>query len=271
MTIHPTALVAPEARLGAGTTVGPFSILGPAVSTGPGCQIGAHVVLENRVELGTGVRVGHGCILGADPQDLSFDPARDTAVRVGDGVVLREYVTIHRASKEGGATVVGEGCFLMNGAHVGHDCRLGCKVILANNVLLGGHVEVQDRAFLGGGSVFHQFIRIGRLAMVKGGCRFGKDIPPFLMATGENQVAGLNAIGLRRAGFSMEARSEIKQAFRLLYASGFNVSQALEQAAGQTWGVEAEAFFAFVREARKRGICDYAWRDVPGGVADPET
>jgi UDP-N-acetylglucosamine acyltransferase len=154
-------------------------------------------------------------------------------------------------------TKVGDDNFLMTGCHLAHDCRIGNKVVLANTVLMAGHVEVEDGAFLGGGSVFHQFIRIGRLAMVRGGCRFSKDIPPFCVGAGTNLAMGLNSIGLRRAGLDAEARMQLKRAFRLLYLSELNVSQALEAAAGESWGLEATHFFDFVREAKKRGICDY--------------
>lgn len=267
MNIHPTAIVADGAKLADDVEIGPYSIISAESVIGAGCVIGAHVILEHRVVIGDGTKVGHGTILGANPQDLSFDPARtDAGVRIGRNNTIREYVTIHRATKENGDTVVGDGNFLMTGFHMGHDSAVGHHVIAANNVLLAGHVRVQDRAFLGGGTVFHQFMEVGTLAMARGGCRFSKDIPPFLVATGENHVAGINAVGLRRAGVSADARKEIKRAFRLLYQSGLNVTQALETAAGETWGREATLFFDFVREAKKRGICDY----VGKGSADDE-
>jgi UDP-N-acetylglucosamine acyltransferase len=258
MNIHSTAIVADGAKLADDVEIGPFSIIGAEVEVGHGCSIGANVILEHRVVIGEGTKVGHGAILGANPQDLGFDVARtDTGVRIGKDNVIREYVTIHRGTKENGDTVVGDGNFLMTGFHMGHDSAVGNHVIAANNVLLAGHVRVQDRAFLGGGTVFHQFMQVGSLAMVRGGCRFSKDIPPFLVATGENHVAGINAVGLRRAGISADARKDIKRAFRLLYQSGLNVTQALEAAGGETWGAEGELLFAFVRDAKKRGICDY--------------
>jgi UDP-N-acetylglucosamine acyltransferase len=143
----------------------------------------------------------------------------------------------------------------MVGIHMGHDSSVGNKVVMANNVLLAGHVEVQDGAVLGGGSVFHQFIRVGRLCMVRGGERFGMDIPPYLVAYGTNLVAGLNAIGLKRAGFGAEVRQEIKRAFQMLYRSGMNVSQAVGAAKAESWGPEASYFWEFVATAKRRGIC----------------
>jgi len=267
MNIHPTAIVADGAKLADDVEIGPCSIIGPDVEVGAGCVIGAHVILEHRVVIGAGTKVGHGTILGANPQDLGFDVARsDTGVRIGKDNTIREYVTIHRGTKEGGDTVVGDGNFLMTGFHMGHDSVVGNGVIAANNVLLAGHVRVQDRAFLGGGTVFHQFMEVGTLAMVRGGCRFSKDVPPFLVATGENHVAGINAVGLRRAGISAEARKDIKRAFRLLYQSGLNVSQALEAAAGESWGPEPAMLFDFVRDAAQRGICGYGGK----GTVDAE-
>ncbi len=263
MNIHPTAIVADGAKLAADVEVGPYSIIGPDVEVGPGCVIGAHAVLENRVVIGAGTHVGHGTILGGNPQALGFDQSRrDTGVRIGKNNTIREHVTINRATQENSDTVVGDENFLMTGCHLAHDCRIGSGVILANTVLMAGHVEVDDGAFLGGGSVFHQFIRIGKLAMVRGGCRFSKDIPPFCVGAGTNLAMGLNSIGLRRAGLSAEARMQLKRAFRLLYLSDLNVSQALEAVEKETWGPEATLFFDFVRGAKKKGICDYSGKEV---------
>ena len=167
---------------------------------------------------------------------------------------------MHRATGEGADTVIGDDNFLMTGCHVGHDCVVGDRTIITNNVLLAGHVGVGDCAVLGGGSVFHQFMRIGTYAMAGGGCRFSKDIPPFFIGTRQNRVAGINSIGIRRAGFSREARAEIRRAFGLLYLSGLNISQALEAAKSESWGPEAARLFGFVGEAKKRGICDYVGR-----------
>lgn len=267
MKIHPTAIVAEGAGLADDVEIGPYSIISAASEIGRGCAIGAHVILEHRVVLGEGTKVGHGTILGVNPQDLSFDPAReDSGVRIGKNNVIREHVTIHRATGENGDTVVGDGNFIMTGCHLAHDNVVGNGVIMANNALTAGHVRIDDRCFLGGGNVFHQGIRIGTLSMVRGGCRFSKDIPPFLVATGENHVAGINAVGLRRAGVAAEGRKDIKRAFRLLYLSGLNVSQALEASLSETWGPEATLLFDFVREAKKRGICDY----VGKGSVDEE-
>src|SRR4030095_4592181 len=199
--------------------------------------------------------IGHGAVIGAPPQDVSFSPERKARVEIGNENVIREYCTIHRGSPEGSATKIGDNNFLMTAAHLGHNCAISNNVIIANNCLLGGHVRVDDGAFLGGGGVFHQHMRIGRLALTQGASGFSKDIPPFVIAAEINYVFGVNVIGLRRAGFSRQDRDEIKAAFKLLYTSGLNISQALEKGAAVEFGAPARRFFSFVANAKKRGIC----------------
>jgi UDP-N-acetylglucosamine acyltransferase len=253
--IHPTALVDPDARIGADVEIGPFSTIGPEVVVGDNTIVQSHVVIEGEVTIGTDNFIGHGAVIGAPPQDLSFSPERKTRVEIGNENVIREYCTIHRGSPEGSATKIGDKNFLMAGAHLGHNCAIGNNVIIANSCLLGGYVRVDDGAFLGGGGVFHQHMRIGRLALTQGASGFSKDIPPFLIAAEINYVFGVNVIGLRRAGFSGRDRDEIKAAFKLFYTSGLNISQALERAAAMELGGPAREFFAFVAAAGKRGIC----------------
>jgi UDP-N-acetylglucosamine acyltransferase len=254
--IHPTAIIAPDAEIDGSVEIGPGVCIEGHAVIGEGCVIQAHAVLSGSVRLGKNNLIGYGAIIGAWPQDLSFKPDRQSGVIVGDHNTIREYCTIHRASQEGGATRVGDHNFIMAGVHLAHEVELGNHNVLANNVLLGGHVRVADRVFLGGGSVYHQFIRIGRLAIVQGLGGFGKDIPPFTLAAEINTVAGLNVIGLRRAGFTAAQRQEIKDAFKLLYKSNLNVTQALSAARERTWGEHAREFWDFVAAAKKRGICD---------------
>jgi UDP-N-acetylglucosamine acyltransferase len=255
--IHPTAHVDPHARIGTDVEIGPFSVVGPQALIGNNTIVQSHVVIEGNVTIGTGNFIGHGAVIGAPPQDLSFSPERNTKVEIGDDNVIREYSTIHRGSPEGSVTKIGDKNFLMTGAHVGHNCALGNNVVIANNCLLAGHVRVDDGAFLGGGSTFHQHMHVGRLVMVQGSSAFGKDLPPFVVAAERNSVFGINVIGLRRAGFSAQDRDEIKAAFKLLYLSGLNISQALEKAAATEFGAAAREFFDFVEKAKKRGICPY--------------
>src|SRR5436853_4309537 len=226
--IHPAATVDAAAKLGADVEIGPFSIIGPDATIGEKTIVQSHVVIEGEVVIGNGNFIGHGAIIGAPPQDVSFSPERKTRVEIGNDNIIREYCTIHRGSADGSATKIGDKNFLMVGAHIGHNCEIGDGVIIANNCLLAGHVRVADGAFLGGGSTFHQHMRIGRLVMVQGSSAFGKDLPPFTLAAERNSVFGLNAVGLKRAGFSAKERDEIKAAFKLIYMSGLNIGDALK-------------------------------------------
>ena len=253
--IHPAAIVDPKARIGAGVEIGPFSIIGSQALIGDKTTVQSHVVIEREVTIGSGNFIGHGTIIGAPPQDVSFSPERKTRVEIGNENIIREYCTIHRGSAEGSATKIGDKNFLMAATHIGHNCLIGNNIIIANNCLLAGHVRVDDGAFLGGGSTFHQFMHVGRLVMVQGSSAFGKDLPPFVIAAERNFVFGVNVVGLRRAGLSAKDRDEIKAAFKLIYMSGLNISQALEKAVKTKFGAPAREFLDFVANAKKRGIC----------------
>ncbi len=253
--VHPTAIVDACAQIGADVEIGPFSIIGPDATIGEKTIVQSHVVIEGEVEIGTGNFIGHGAIIGAPPQDVSFSPERKTKVEIGNDNIIREYCTIHRGSPEGSATKIGNKNFLMGGAHIGHNCVIGNDVVIANNCLLAGHVRVDDGAFLGGESTFHQHMHIGRLVMVQGSSAFGKDLPPFVIAAERNSVFGVNVVGLRRAGFSQKDRDQIKAAFTLVYLSGLNVSQALKKATTKEFTGPAREFLDFVANAKKRGIC----------------
>ena len=253
--VHPTAIVDPNAKIGANVEIGPFSIIGPDVTIGDNTIVQSHVVIEGEVVIGRGNFIGHGVMIGVPPQDVSFSAERRTKVEIGDDNIIREYCTIHRGSPAGSATKIGHKNFLMAGAHVGHNCLIGDNVVIANNCLLAGHVRVDDGAFLGGGSTFHQFMHVGRLVMVQGSSAFGKDLPPFVIAAERNAVFGLNIVGLRRAGLNANDRNEIKEAFKLVYLSRLNISQAIGKAATMTFGAPAREFLDFVATAKKRGIC----------------
>jgi UDP-N-acetylglucosamine acyltransferase len=253
--IHSTALVDPAAKIGVDVEIEPYSVVGPQVTIGEKTIVQSHVVIEGQVTIGSGNLIGHGTVIGAPPQDVSFSPQRKTKVEIGNNNIIREYCTIHRGTAEDSATKIGNRNFLMVGAHIGHNCEIGNNVIIANNCLLAGYVRVDDGAFLGGGSTFHQFMHIGRLVMVQGSSAFGKDIPPFVVAAERNHVFGVNVIGLRRAGFSEKEREEIKAAFKLVYLSGLNISQTLEKASTMKFATPAREFLDFVANAKKRGIC----------------
>src|SRR5438046_3901964 len=255
--IHQTAAIGSGAKIGANVQIGPHSVIGGAVTIGDDCVIGANVVIEGEVSIGRSNRIGHGAIIGGEPQDITFSPATRSRVEIGEHNIIREHCTVHRGTTVDSATKIGDDNFLMVNAHLGHNCVIGNKVIIANNVLLGGNVTVDDQAFLGGGSVFHQNMRVGRLVIVQGGSAFGKDIPPFVIAAERNYVFGLNTIGLRRAGFSREQRDEIKSAFKLLYLSGLNTRTALERSREMKWKQQGREFFDSVEKTGKHEICPY--------------
>jgi len=257
MKIHPTAVVEAGASLGAEVEIGPFALIGSEVVIGDGCQIQSHAVIEGAVRIGKNTSIGHGSIIGGPPQDLGFKPGTRSGLEIGDDNTLREHCTIHRGATEGTVTRIGDGNFLMAGVHVAHNAEIGNGVVMANNCLLGGHVRIGDRAFLGGGTVLHQYTRVGRLVITQGLSGFGKDVPPFVLGIQRNQIAGLNIVGLRRAGFSAAQRDEVKAAFKLLYRSGLNIRQALDQAAKVQWSDVGREFFEFVAQAGHRGIVPF--------------
>ncbi len=253
MRIHPTAIIEDGAQIGEDVEVGPYALIGPEVTLGNQCRVLSHAVITGRTFLGDRNVVGHGAVIGAPPQDFAYNEAMASSVRIGNGNTFREHVTIHCGTGQGGETVVGDDNFVMAGVHFAHNCVVGSRTVIANNCLLAGYVQIGDGAVLGGGTVFHQHLRVGRLAMVRGGTRFGKDIAPFTVADRDNLLAGLNVIGLRRAGLSSEVRMELKRVFKRLFRSGLNVSQALEALSGEEWGPEAREMIEFVRSSR-RGV-----------------
>jgi UDP-N-acetylglucosamine acyltransferase len=252
MSVHPTAIVSPDACLGQDVSIGPYAVVEDRTVVGDGCEIRAHAVVKRYTRLGAGNRVHEGAILGGEPQDLSFRE-RETGLVIGDRNVIREGVTIHRSTKEGGATLVGSDCFLMAYVHVAHDNRIGDRAILANNVMLAGHVELGERAFLGGGSGVHQFCRVGRLAMVGGNAKVVQDCLPFTTTDGHPARArGLNVVGLRRAGVTASQVRTLEEAYRLLVRSGLRLEPALEKMASLQDPL-VEEMIAFVRGS-KRGF-----------------
>jgi UDP-N-acetylglucosamine acyltransferase len=228
--IHPTAMISPRAQLGERVEVGPFVIVGDGCEVGDDCQLHARATLEQDVKLGKGVKVGIGSVLGGPPQDLKY-AGEQTTVEIGDGTVIREYVTVNRGTSHSFKTTVGSRSLLMSYVHLAHDCHIGNGVILGNTVQLAGHVIIEDRATLSGLSGVHQFVRIGRHAFIGGCTRVSKDVPPFLKAVGNPvHLYGLNSVGLQRSGFSEEVVRELKRAYRLFFRSDLNVSQAMQRA-----------------------------------------
>ncbi len=255
MSIHKTALIDESARLGEGVRVGPYAYIAANTDIGDGCEIGPHSVIHSHTTLGARCRVHAGAVLGDIPQDLAFEGG-ESYLRIGPDCIIREGVTIHRGTKSGSTTEVGEGCFLMAFSHLAHNVRLGRGVIMANGALCGGYVEVGDMAFLSGNVVVHQFCRVGRLAMLSGNSGISKDLPPYCVTVGcsRNAVGSLNVVGMRRAGVSPEDRKGIKRAFQLLYRSGLNTEQAVRRMKEELPERPAAEFIPFI-ESAQRGIC----------------
>jgi len=225
--IHPTAVISPTAKIGEDVEIGPFCVVEAGVTIGDGCKLASHVVIKQGATLGRNNQIAEGTILGGMPQHINV-PENPGGVVVGSGNTIRENVTVHRALEEDEATIIGNNNLLMINAHVAHDCRVGNNTIFANNVMLAGHVTVGDRAYLSGAAAAHQFCRIGSLAMVGGQSHITKDVPPYVTVDGlSSLVVGLNQVGLRRAGFSVEDIRRLKAAYRVIYRSDLTWNEIL--------------------------------------------
>jgi UDP-N-acetylglucosamine acyltransferase len=273
--IHPSAVVDRRARLGPGVRIGAGAVIGPEVTLGAGTEVGHHAVLEGRVEVDEHVTIGHGAVIGGRPQDLKYRDGTPSGVRIGRGTVIREYVTVHRATTPEGWTEIGRECLLMALSHVAHDCRLGDRVILINYAGITGHCVIGDQATIGGYTGLVPFTRVGRLAYVGGQGKLTRDLPPFMLADGNPAVVhGVNLVGLRRAGVPADERRAIQEAHRILYRSGLAPRRALEGLRRELPAIPVvEALIDFVASAR-RGICAGAGardrKPAPVGAADEE-
>ena len=252
--IHPTAIISPDAEIAPDVEIGAFVIVGEGCTIGAGCVISPRATLERNVTLGSSVRVGIGTIIGGPPQDLKY-AGEETTVEIGEGTVIREYVTINRGTAHSFKTTVGKNCLFMSYVHIAHDCDIGNNVILSNVVQLAGHVTIEDKAILSGLSAVHQFARIGHHSFIGGMSRVSKDIPPFLKAVGNPvKLYGLNTIGLQRSGMDEKTIRELKRAYRLLFRSDLNVTQAIERAQTEIEPLpEVRELIRFV-EASERGV-----------------
>lgn len=252
--IHPTAIVHPGARLGADCVIGPYSVLGEHVVLGDRCVLHSHVVIDGHTVLGHDNILFPFACLGLKAQHLKcVDGLART--EIGDGNIFREHVTVHSASVAGGVTRMGSHNFLMAGTHVGHDCRLGSRIVMSNVAMLGGHVTVDDRAIIGGGAAVHQHTRIGRQAMIGGCSKVAQDIAPFMIADGNPaRTRAINKVGLARQGVSAEAQSALKQAFKLLFLQGLTLSGAAARMESELPALpEIQHLLEFIRSS-KRGL-----------------
>jgi UDP-N-acetylglucosamine acyltransferase len=225
--LHPTTIIHKNAYLSGDVKVGPYTIINDEVEVGQGTEIGSHVLIDSGTIISKNCRIHHGAVLGTLPQDLKFKGEK-TLLIIGDNTVIREYATLNRGTEYREKTVVGKDCFIMIYAHVAHDCLLGEHVILANSANLAGHVEIGDYAIIGGVVPVHQFVKIGCHSIIGGGFRVQKDVCPYALVGGYPlKTMGLNIIGLKRRGFSERTIEILKEAFRLLFRSGLNTSQAV--------------------------------------------
>jgi UDP-N-acetylglucosamine acyltransferase len=254
--IHPTAIVESGARLAPGVSVGAYALIGPQVEIGEGTAIGPHVVIEGRTRIGRNNRIWQFASIGAAPQDKKYG-GEDTAVEIGDGNTIREFVTINRGTvKGGGLTKIGSHNLIMAYTHIAHDCQIGNHIIMANAATLGGHVIVDDWATVGALCPVHQFVRIGTHSYIGGGTTVTRDVLPFSKTAAERgtRAYGLNAIGLERRGFTKERIHKIHHAYRVLLASKLNTSQALEKLRAEAdRGEDVEMLIRFI-EASERGV-----------------
>jgi UDP-N-acetylglucosamine acyltransferase len=254
--IHPSAIVHPGAKLGRGVEVGPFCVVGENVTLESRAKLLAHVVINGHTTIGEDSVVYPFASLGAPSQDRKAVEGELAYTTIGARCVIREGVTIHRGTAEaGGITSVGDDCLLLAYTHVAHNCQVGNHVTMSNMAQLAGHVVVEDHALVGAMAGVHQFVRIGRYAFVGGYTKLVSDLPPFLLCDGNPaKVYGLNAVGLRRAGFTREALAELKDAYKTLYRSELNVSQAVTVLRERVQSDEGRTLLAFLDASSERGI-----------------
>jgi UDP-N-acetylglucosamine acyltransferase len=251
--VHPTAIVSPEADLADDVEVGPFVVIEGPVRLGPGCAVRPYAHLIGPLTMGRGNKVYSGAVLGERPQHLRYAD-EPTALEVGDDNIFREHVTVHRGTTASWKTVIGSRNFFMAGAHVAHDCRVGNGCILANSALLGGHCVVEDGVFLSGNSAVHQFVHVGRLALLSGASGSTKDIPPFVIQQYINTVCGVNVVGMRRAGLTGAQIDAVRRAYHVIFREGLTVPNALARVERELGSVDVvREVVDFIRRSA-RGI-----------------
>jgi len=229
MSIHSTAVVSAKALIASDVRIGPYVVIEDDVEIAPACEIGAHAVIKQFTKVGARTRVFEHAVLGGEPQDVKFRGEASSLI-IGEENLIREFCTLHRACGEGEATRIGSRNFFMVGVHVAHNCKVGDDNIFTNGAALAGHIEVEDHVFLSNNVGAHQFVRMGRYAMVGGKSKIVQDVLPFFITDGNPpRVRGINAVGLRRAGFSTEARRALKTAYQILFRSGMALEDALRE------------------------------------------
>lgn len=253
--IHPTAVIHPRAKIGKNVQIGPYAVIDENVEIGDGTKIMSHAVITGWTGIGEDCVIYPGAVIGSEPQDLKFKGEK-SYVFIGNRTTVRECATIHRGCWAETETRIGDDCLLMAYTHVAHNCTVGNNVIMANSAMIAGHVVVEDRVVIGGITGVHQFVRIGRNAMIGGASKLVQDVVPYTIVDGHPaKVSGLNNVGISRAGISIESRRNIKKAYKILYRSGLSLSQAIEVIEQDVDSCEEiEHFLRFLRNA-ERGIC----------------
>lgn len=254
MKVHPTAVIDAKAEIDSDVEIGPYVVIEGPVKIKGGTRVMAHAYLTGWTEIGENNEIHPGAVLGDAPQDKAYK-GQETYLRIGGHNIIREHVQIHRGTAAGSTTVIGNHNFLMATAHVGHNCKLGDNVILANGALLGGYVEVGDCVFISGNCVVHQFVRIGDFALMRGLSGTSRDVPPFAIVDWQHTIRGVNVVGLKRAGFEEKRIRAIRQAFRILFRGGRNLSLAVKEVKkSHRANADVSALLEFI-EASKRGVC----------------
>jgi UDP-N-acetylglucosamine acyltransferase len=253
MSIHPTALIDPRADIHPEAEIGPYVVIDGPVRIGRGTKVLAHAVLTGNTEIGEDNEIHMGAVIGHVPQDVAYKGAC-TFLRIGDRNIIREHSQIHRGTTEGSATVIGSDNFLMHHSHVAHNCRIGDQTIIAGGALLAGYVQVDDRAFVSGNCVVHQFVRIGALAILRGLSRTSRDVPPFCIMDGTHTVRSINVVGLRRAGFDRERIRALRNAFARLFRQRVNLRRAVEELRQEPLTPDVAYLLDFIQQS-KRGVC----------------
>ena len=259
--ISESAVISKDADIAKDVEIGPYAIIEDDVRLDSGVRIWPHAHICRGTQIGQGTQVHMGAVVGHLPQDLTFDVNKKTRTLIGKNTVIREYATIHRATKENAATSIGDDCYLMAVSHVGHDCHIGNRVILANGALLAGHVSVDDNSFISGNVVVHQFCRIGGYVIVGGFSGINMDVPPYMLVRGPSVIRGVNLVALRRAKFPRETIHKIMEAFKLLYKSNLNTTQAIDEIKKLGPSKELDCIVEFINNS-KRGICKYKYSDT---------
>ena len=253
MPIHPTAIIDPHAEIHADAKIGPYVVIDGTVQVGRGTHVLAHAVLTGWTEIGEDNVIHMGAVIGHEPQDLSYKGAQ-TFLKIGHRNIFREHSQIHRGTEEGSATVIGDDNYFMHHSHAAHNCQIGNNTIIAGGALLAGHVHVEDRAFVSGNCVVHQFVRIGTLAMLRGLSRTSRDVPPFCVMDGTHTVRGINIVGLRRTGFSPARIRALRNAFSKLFRTRVNLRQAVAELRPETDSPDVLYLLDFIEQS-KRGVC----------------